>query len=559
MAQAEVIREFLVSLGFKTDEKSLKSFNNGIENATKNVVKLVGAISGAALTVGAGVSAFASNLEALYFASQKVGSSATNIKAFEKAAQNLGATAGDAMASIDSLARKMRENPGTESYIASLGVQTRDANGQLRESVDIMADLGRELAKKPYYLARQQADQLGIGEDTLRAIMNGDFARELSNQRDRVKNAGFDQAAKDAHKFMMGLRELQTYIEAFGLKVQDAIANKLGMSMEQFTDWFRDKAPMIASKVADLLVAIVSAAEKIGSMFIWLDEKTGGWSTKLLALLAVMRLIGGFAIISGILSLAGAFVKLGTAIAGASAAAGGAGAAGAAGGAAGGAASLWSKLMPWLGRLGGAASLMLFSGGLNEGEDEELRKRWAGQPQATGPGTSADKLRAIEQKYGLPAGLLDSVWAAESSRGQKMTSPKGAQGHFQFMPDTAKQYGLTDPNNFDQSADAAGRYYRDLMNRYGGNLYNAVAAYNWGPGNLEKKGMGNAPYETRKYINNVIGGMQGGGAAGGVTINQDTHISVQGSSDTQATANAVAGAQGRVNQNMTRNLQPLVR
>ena len=66
MSQPEVIREFLVSLGFKTDQKSLKDFSNGIENATKNVVKLVAAIQGAALTVGAGVAAFASNLEQLY-------------------------------------------------------------------------------------------------------------------------------------------------------------------------------------------------------------------------------------------------------------------------------------------------------------------------------------------------------------------------------------------------------------------------------------------------------------------------------------------------------------
>ena len=54
---------------------------------------------------------------------------------------------------------------------------------------------------------------------------------------------------------------------------------------------------------------------------------------------------------------------------------------------------------------------------------------------------------SLEQQHGLPAGLLDAVWATESSRGKRMLSPAGAQGHFQFMPATAKQYGLTDAND----------------------------------------------------------------------------------------------------------------
>lgn len=49
---------------------------------------------------------------------------------------------------------------------------------------------------------------------------------------------------------------------------------------------------------------------------------------------------------------------------------------------------------------------------------------------------------SLEQRHGLPAGLLDAVWATESSRGKHMLSPAGAQGHFQFMPATAKRYGL---------------------------------------------------------------------------------------------------------------------
>lgn len=103
-----------------------------------------------------------------------------------------------------------------------------------------------------------------------------------------------------------------------------------------------------------------------------------------------------------------------------------------------------------------------------------------------------------------------------------MLSPKGAMGHFQFIPSTAKAYGLTDPGNLGQSADAAARMMRDLLSHYGGNLQAALAGYNWGSGNLDSNGMGRLPSETRTYIAKVMGAMPLGASArlggGGTTV-----------------------------------------
>lgn len=94
-----------------------------------------------------------------------------------------------------------------------------------------------------------------------------------------------------------------------------------------------------------------------------------------------------------------------------------------------------------------------------------------------------------------------------------MTSPAGAQGHFQFMPATAAQYGLKNPNDFNESSDAAARMYRDLLKANGGDVSKAAAAYNWGQGNLNRKGMGAAPTETLNYINKVTSGIGGASQA----------------------------------------------
>lgn len=117
-----------------------------------------------------------------------------------------------------------------------------------------------------------------------------------------------------------------------------------------------------------------------------------------------------------------------------------------------------------------------------------------------------DLFAQLEQKNGLPSGLLDAVWSAESSRGQDMQSPKGAQGHFQFMPATAQQYGLDDPNNLQKSATAAARMLSDMMQQTG-SVPGALAAYNWGIGNVQRKGMDAAPAETRNYIQKVTSNM----------------------------------------------------
>ncbi|MET3390634.1 hypothetical protein ABIC33_001257 [Variovorax sp. 1140] len=118
-----------------------------------------------------------------------------------------------------------------------------------------------------------------------------------------------------------------------------------------------------------------------------------------------------------------------------------------------------------------------------------------------------DLFTQLESQYRLPAGLLDSVWSAESGRGRNMRSPKGAEGHFQFMPATAQQYGVADPGDLVQSATGAARMFGDLLRQYGGDLPRALAGYNWGQGNMARQGFEAAPAETRNYIQKVTAAM----------------------------------------------------
>ena len=124
----------------------------------------------------------------------------------------------------------------------------------------------------------------------------------------------------------------------------------------------------------------------------------------------------------------------------------------------------------------------------------------------------AGEFGVLEGKYGLPAGLLSSVAATESGGDPFAESKAGAKGLFQFMPGTAKDMGLKGRDVFDphKSADAAGRYLRFLLDATGGDLEKTLASYNWGLGNVQKKGMDNLPSETRNYVPKVMAGMRPG-------------------------------------------------
>jgi len=125
------------------------------------------------------------------------------------------------------------------------------------------------------------------------------------------------------------------------------------------------------------------------------------------------------------------------------------------------------------------------------------------RPASTQNASTAELIDNAARKYGLPPGFVRAVVAAESGYHADAVSPKGAIGLMQLMPGTAKELGA-DPKIPEQNVDAGTRYLRDLLLKYDQHAYHALAAYNAGPGAVEKY-HGVPPYrETQAYILNVL-------------------------------------------------------
>ena len=108
------------------------------------------------------------------------------------------------------------------------------------------------------------------------------------------------------------------------------------------------------------------------------------------------------------------------------------------------------------------------------------------------------------KKYGLEAPLIKAVIKAESDFDPNAVSHKGARGLMQIMPMNYRLLNVENPFDPHQSIHGGARYLRDMMDRYNGKLVLSLAAYNAGPGAVDRHG-GVPPYqETEEYIERVM-------------------------------------------------------
>ncbi|KZE49551.1 lytic transglycosylase domain-containing protein [Rossellomorea marisflavi] len=121
------------------------------------------------------------------------------------------------------------------------------------------------------------------------------------------------------------------------------------------------------------------------------------------------------------------------------------------------------------------------------------------------PGTGFDSIisRAAE-RYGIPAKLVHSVVKQESGYNPEATSHAGAAGLMQLMPGTARGLGVTDIYDPEQNVFAGAKYLKQMLMKYDGDMKLALAAYNAGPGNVDKYS-GVPPFqETQNYVRKIM-------------------------------------------------------
>ncbi|MCW6600807.1 lytic transglycosylase domain-containing protein [Yersinia ruckeri] len=285
MSNAETIKDFLVSLGFELDEAGEKKFSAVVAGVTANVLKMGAVVEGAALAVVGFTTKIASGLDKVYFASQRTGASVAGIKALGYAASQLGVDAASAQGSLESLARFIRNSPGAEGFLNRLGIQTRSANGSMRDTSAIFTGLSAKLSSMPYYRANQYAQMLGIDENTLMAMRKG-LGQFSSEYALTAKKIGFNAevAAKQSNRFMTSMRDLSMTLGQARDKIGSNLADGLAGDIDSLRKQLLDNWPKIEAVLMKVIKGILWAGDAVSRVLWRTGQAVGGvinWFKKL--------------------------------------------------------------------------------------------------------------------------------------------------------------------------------------------------------------------------------------------------------------------------------------
>ncbi len=262
---ANILREFLVAIGFDVDEQAFKNFQTKEASIIKQFETMTKVAAVAGTAVAGAVLKIASDMEELYFSSERAGTSVNALMALRFGGAQAGIGADAMAASIEQMASTIRANPGMVAFFHQLGLPVFADNA--KNFANLIGKLRDMDARGGGVMARMIGQQFGFDEQTLTLLFKNypDFIRGLREQSELLKISGVNaqKFGEDSHAAMEDWRTLLLHLEALG----QLFAEHVLPTVDTFV--------VFLTKSLDLLFE--------------LDKATHGWSTT----------IGGIAIALG--------------------------------------------------------------------------------------------------------------------------------------------------------------------------------------------------------------------------------------------------------------------
>ncbi|ENY4828856.1 transglycosylase SLT domain-containing protein [Serratia marcescens] len=578
--------EALDKTGKKADKtaKDMEASGKKAASFFSSIRAQVLALAGVTLSLGglkSFVTGFTSNLNQLATAADAFGMSAKSLDGWTKAGEAFGVSANEivgAFSRINDAKARLKSGLGLDPQLQSLLLAANQAGANIDLGRDGTEDIVRKLAAAFPNLNKDQqqayGSELGYGYAAQQWFGSGHALRDVD--RFTARSGVDDQSIAAARKFRQQWAEISQAFEKTGY----ILFNALLPYIKQFNAWLNDLANWMAQHPDEIKAAVQGVFDVLSSIVGVAGEAAnavGGWQNAILLLVSASvggKLLSLFKGLSGALmgpaGLIAALVALEEFVI----------------------KPLEEKYpalknnpvadalnnLPFSDKVEGwgksAHDWVKDTFGINlprgdgYGQDQAPTQfaQSVRRPQPTKAGEEMlawlqPKLSKLEETFGLPAGLLRSMVITESGGDTQAVSKAGAKGPFQFMPGTAKDFGLVGDDVFDpeKSAHAAARYMSQLLKMFDGDLGKALAAYNWGQGNVERKGLGAAPQETREYVPKVLSNLPQPGAGmaaqarqpvGGSqsTITETTHIgTLQVNSPADSTKGIIDDARQKIN------------
>ncbi len=232
MGNSEIMREYLVRLGYQTDVVSLRRFEDNLGRTSKRLLKVGSTVAGIATSIGAATTAFSYHMRRMYFASELANSSVKNLNAMGYAGKQIGIS-GDAMESaIKGMAQAFRLNPGMKALIESFGIKVSG-----RDVSDVMVDTVEAFSKMPEWQGIQFAQMFGLDPDTYHMMITHLDTLKQKKEEDlaifKKMNVDVDASKSVIMEYTSTLDRLGEEFEAVGTK----ILLKLVPAFKEATEW----------------------------------------------------------------------------------------------------------------------------------------------------------------------------------------------------------------------------------------------------------------------------------------------------------------------------------
>jgi len=299
---SDVLKEFLVAIGFKVDEASYKKQADAVDKVNRQLGKVdrddkeritaeqrrhevrkrnaeglavalggvAAAAAAAATVVGAAMVKIAGGFDQFYFISQRTGASVNQIKGLSYAFSQVGSTAESAVQAIESFAKARRTNPGINGLLRSYGVDTRgDTAEVLTRSINAIQD------RHPYYTGSQVAGLLGISEEQFQTFTK--YREQIKSYREeygrlqRTLNVNSDETARASASIQRSIGSLTATLGVLVEKLYTALAPVLERIVKGFQDWIASHP----EQVDKIMQGVAHTIEAVGNSLIALGDWLG--------------------------------------------------------------------------------------------------------------------------------------------------------------------------------------------------------------------------------------------------------------------------------------------
>lgn len=267
----QVLKSFLVSVGFQIDDNAFRRFTNGISRVDSKMMLLGKTVAAAAVATEAMVHLFSMSMEKLYYASKRTNASVGNIQALEYGMQQVGLSADTARNSLEAMASAVRMNPGLRGLLD--GMLGRSTEGE--DQAEVMLEMVKKLSKMPHMVGSQFAQMFGMDEQTF-LMMKDKHEELLAKMRERkelAKRTGIDaeRAAANAVKYMNTWRSILERVEVVVQKLSadllpafEKTASSLNAGLESLSKFAFD--PKTIEDMKEVRDALFSIAKSVGDI-----------------------------------------------------------------------------------------------------------------------------------------------------------------------------------------------------------------------------------------------------------------------------------------------------